>query len=163
MNKQEPLQLDSQLCFSLYACSRSISRMYRPLLDGIGLTYPQYLVMMVLWEKKESTVKELCEVLDLDSGTLTPMLKRMEVAGLLQRQRSKEDERIVKVQITEAGAALQVKAACIPEALLSASGLKAEDAVQLNQQIRSLLQQVNRINVSSEEEINYAKSGATSA
>jgi DNA-binding MarR family transcriptional regulator len=144
MNNHEMLKLDNQLCFSLYACSRAISRMYRPLLDELGLTYPQYLVMMVLWDKDETTVKELCDLLDLDSGTLTPMLKRMEGAGLLQRQRSKQDERVVVVRLTETGRALQEQAICIPQALVDSSGMQIEEMIQLQHQLKRMLQHVNQ-------------------
>ncbi|MNI00795.1 Organic hydroperoxide resistance transcriptional regulator [compost metagenome] len=143
MSDDEYLKLDNQLCFSLYACSRAISRMYRPLLDELGLTYPQYLVLLVLWEKSNSTVKELSELLDLDSGTLTPMLKRMEGAQLLLRQRSAEDERVVEVRITESGLALRDKAMCIPETLLGSVGMDIEGMVQLNRQIKTILSHVN--------------------
>jgi DNA-binding MarR family transcriptional regulator len=143
-NNHELLKLDNQLCFSLYACSRAISRMYRPLLDKIGLTYPQYLVMMVLWDKEESTVKELGELLDLDSGTLTPMLKRMEGAQLLQRQRSKQDERVVIVRLTETGRALQEQAICIPQALAKSSGMEFAEMFQLQQQLKRILEHVNQ-------------------
>lgn len=139
----EALKLDNQLCFSLYAASRAISRMYRPLLDELGITYPQYLVLLVLWERSQSTVKELSETLDLDSGTLTPMLKRMEAAGLIARQRSPEDERIVNVRITEAGLALQEKAVCIPQTLFASSGLPLDQLIAMNGQLKQLLKQIN--------------------
>lgn len=103
------LQLNEHLCFSLYACSRAISRLYRPLLEEMGITYPQYLVLLSLWESDGRTVKELGEQLDLDSGTLTPLLKRMETNELIRRVRSTEDERVVLVLLTEKGLALKGK------------------------------------------------------
>ncbi|MDO3411660.1 MarR family transcriptional regulator [Saccharibacillus sp. CPCC 101409] len=134
--------LDSHLCFSLYACSRAIFRMYRPLLDELNLTYPQYLVLLVLWDQQESSIKELSQLLSLDSGTLTPMLKRMETSGLLERSRSQEDERIVTVRITEKGRELQDRAACIPAAMLESSGLDPKQIGQLNESIRALMASV---------------------
>ena len=100
-DKYDVLRLDHQLCFPLYACAKEIVRRYKPFLDEIGLTYTQYITMMVLWEKKQVSVKELGESLFLDSGTLTPLLKKMEQKGLLTRERSKEDERVLLVTITE--------------------------------------------------------------
>ncbi|MCP1310629.1 MarR family winged helix-turn-helix transcriptional regulator [Paenibacillus tyrfis] len=144
-HNNEYLKLDNQLCFSLYACSRAISRMYRPLLDELGLTYPQYLVLLVLWEKEESTVKELSEILDLDSGTLTPMLKRMEAAGLVQRKRSREDERVVIVRIADKGLALQHKAVCIPQALFASSGMTLEQMTELNRQVKAMMVHVHEL------------------
>ncbi|WP_010494931.1 MarR family winged helix-turn-helix transcriptional regulator [Paenibacillus elgii] len=145
MSHNEYLKLDNQLCFSLYACSRAISRMYRPLLDELGLTYPQYLVLLVLWEKEESTVKELSEILDLDSGTLTPMLKRMEAAGLVQRKRSSEDERVVIVRIADKGLALQHKAVCIPQALFASSGMTLEQLAELNRQVKAMMTHIHEL------------------
>ncbi|MGB6101852.1 MAG: MarR family transcriptional regulator, partial [Comamonas sp.] len=101
----EALRLDRQLCFALYSASLAMTRLYKPLLDAIGLTYPQYLAMLVLWERDGLTVSELGERLSLDSGTLTPLLKRMEVAGLLQRERDAQDERCVRVVLTRTGRA----------------------------------------------------------
>lgn len=109
LNNNKEIKLEDQLCFSLYSCSRAILRLYRPFLDELNLTYPQYLVLLVLWEKQQSSIKELGKLLDLDSGTLTPMLKRMETAQLIERKRDKEDERIVLVSITEKGASIEKK------------------------------------------------------
>jgi MarR family transcriptional regulator, organic hydroperoxide resistance regulator len=133
------------LCFSIYACSRAISRMYRPLLENMGITYPQYLVLLVLWERSESTVKELGDELDLDSGTLTPLLKRMEANQLIIRERSKEDERVVIVKLTEAGAALKEEAECIPVSLLTASGMTIEELRKLNETIHMLSDKVVQV------------------
>ncbi len=140
---QQRLALDSHLCFSLYACSRAIFRMYRPLLDDLNLTYPQYLVLLVLWDCEESSIKELSQVLSLDSGTLTPMLKRMEASGLLERSRSLEDERIVTVRITDKGRELQDRASCIPTSMIESSGLDLEQINTLNETIRTLMSSVD--------------------
>ena len=130
--------LDNQLCFSLYAASLAMTKVYKPLLDTLGLTYPQYLVMLVLWEGDGLTVSALGERLSLDSGTLTPLLKRMEAAGWLARQRSGEDERRVHVVLTSSGRALQLRAAHIPGCVVAQSGLPLGEVVALNQQIRKL-------------------------
>lgn len=137
------LKLEDHLCFSLYACSRAILRLYRPYLDELHLTYPQYLVLVTLWVKQKSTIKELGEALSLDTGTLTPLLKRMEAAGLVERHRDKVDERIMNINITNAGKALQEKAACVPKSLLEASGMKLEELNDINATIKHLLQQIN--------------------
>lgn len=140
------LNLQDHLCFSLYACSRAISRMYRPLLKKLDLTYPQYLVLLVLWEKDEQTVKELGELLDLDSGTLTPLLKRMEGKKLIRRERPKTDERVVMVSLTEEGKALREEAVCIPASLFQSSGMSAEEIGALNETVKSLTERVSRFN-----------------
>lgn len=137
------LSLDDHLCFSLYACSRAIMRLYRPYLDELQLTYPQYLVLVTLWNKPKSTIKELGEALNLDTGTLTPLLKRMESAGLIERRRDTVDERVVNIYITQAGKAIQEKAACVPQSLLVASGMKEEELDEINSTIMSLLQKLN--------------------
>ncbi|PGT81208.1 MULTISPECIES: MarR family winged helix-turn-helix transcriptional regulator [Bacillaceae] len=143
MGNNEELKLDNQLCFSLYACSRAILRLYRPFLDEMNLTYPQYLVLLVLWEKQQSSVKELGELLELDSGTLTPMLKRMETAELIERRRDKADERVVLVTITEKGASIKEKAACVPQSLLNSSGMSVDEILALNKAIKHLSLQVH--------------------
>lgn len=112
------LRLDDQLCFALYAASRRVVQAYQPLLAPLGLTYPQYLVMLVLWEEDGASVKRLGERLQLDSGTLTPLLKRMEAAGLLTRARDRADERVVRIRLTAEGRALEARAAGVPKALL---------------------------------------------
>lgn len=127
MNREdELLKLDNQLCFVLYAASRAVTQMYRPLLEGLGLTYPQYLVMLVLWEKDGLTVKELGEKLQLDSGTLTPLLKKLEVKGLVNRQRDKKDERRVLITLLDKGKDLKKHAVKVPEELLCRSGISLE-------------------------------------
>jgi len=138
----ERLKLDNQLCFAIYACSRELTKAYRPLLDELGVTYPQYLALLVLWEKDGVTVKELGERLYLDSGTLTPLLKRMEAAKFVVRKRSGDDERKVIVTLTEEGKALQAKACTVPERLLEQSGLSADHFAQLLQDFKGLLAQV---------------------
>ncbi|QDH23753.1 MULTISPECIES: MarR family winged helix-turn-helix transcriptional regulator [Saccharibacillus] len=117
--------------------------MYRPLLDDLNLTYPQYLVLLVLWDCEESSIKELSQVLSLDSGTLTPMLKRMEASGLLERSRSLEDERIVTVRITDKGRELQDRASCIPTSMIESSGLDLQQINTLNETIRTLMASVD--------------------
>ena len=143
MSKDERLRLDSQLCFSIYACSREIIGLYRPLLEDMGLTYPQYLVMLVLWEHTECSVKELGQLLYLDSGTLTPMLKRMEANDLVRRFRSQKDERVVLVSLTEKGASLKEKAYCIPEELFAKSGLSADEMNDMLTRLQALTKQMN--------------------
>jgi len=127
----ESLKLENQLCFPLYAASREILRKYTPLLKKIDLTYTQYIVMMVLWEKSELTVGELGKKLYLDTGTLSPLLKTMEEKGLLERNRSKADERIVTVKITEKGEELQKEAMSVPEEMGKCIHLEADEAKAL--------------------------------
>lgn len=127
----EALKLKNQLCFPLYACAKEVVRRYTPLLEPLGLTYTQYIAMLVMWEHKSITVKDLGKLLYLDSGTLTPMLKKMEKAGLLVRERSKEDERQVIVTITEAGEDLKAEAEEIPVKMARCVTLDNEEAVQL--------------------------------
>src|SRR6266481_8689915 len=115
-----PLLLDNQLCFAVYSTAHAFNRVYKPLLDRLGLTYPQYLVMLVLWERDGVPVKDIGERLFLDSGTLTPLLKRLEAAGLIKRTRS-EDERQVLIALTPQGHALQEKARSVPQSILAAS------------------------------------------
>lgn len=123
----ENLKLKNQLCFPLYACSREIIKMYKPHLDNIRLTYTQYIAMMVLWEEESCTVKELGQRLFLDSGTLTPLLKRLEQEGLVTRERSSEDERSLIVTITEKGTSLKDEATCIPTKMAEDLNLSSEE------------------------------------
>jgi MarR family transcriptional regulator, organic hydroperoxide resistance regulator len=125
------LRLDEQLCFALYAAHRAVTVRYRPLLNRLGLTYPQYLVMLVLWEGDGVVVRELGERLQLDSGTLSPLLKRLEAAGLLLRRRRGEDERSVTISLTERGEALRADAAGVPAAIAAATGLDADERDRL--------------------------------
>src|SRR5271169_3632534 len=117
----QPLQLGNQLCFAIYSAAHAFNRVYKPLLDRLGLTYPQYLVMLALWERDGVPVKDIGERLFLDSGTLTPLLKRMEAAHLLKRTRSAEDERQVLISLTSQGQTLREKARAVPQAILAAS------------------------------------------
>lgn len=130
-NKYECLKLSNQLCFPLYACSREVVKRYTPYLDKLGLTYTQYVAMMVLWERKSVTVKEAGILLHLDSGTLTPLFKRLEEKGLVTRSRSQEDERSLIVSVTEAGEALKAKAVDIPAKLAACNSLSADESQQL--------------------------------
>ena len=130
-SKYEALKLENQICFPLYACSREIIKQYKPFLDKIDLTYTQYITMMVLWEKKSINVKALGRCLYLDSGTLTPLLKKLEAKGLVTRQRSAEDERNLIVTITQRGEALKEAAVAIPEQMAKCSTLDPEEAVML--------------------------------
>ncbi len=125
--------LHRQVCFSLYAASRAATAVYRPLLEELGLTYPQYLVLTVLWEKDGSSVRDLGQALELDSGTLSPLLKRLEAAGLLRRNRSAADERRVEVHLTEKGRALQEQALPLPERVAAAAGLEPQELRTLQQ------------------------------
>jgi DNA-binding MarR family transcriptional regulator len=131
------LQLDNQLCFALYSTSLAMTKLYKPLLEELGLTYPQYLAMLVLWEQDGLTVSELGERLYLDSGTLTPLLKRMEAAGLVSRIRAVEDERRVHITLTAAGRKLKARAAKIPGCILSATQCSIPELVSLTQQVQS--------------------------
>lgn len=132
------LQLDRQLCFALYSSSLAMTRLYKPLLEPLGLTYPQYLVLLVLWEQDGQSVGTLGEKLFLDSGTLTPLLKRMEQAGWLSRQRAADDERRVIVRLTPAGLALRDQACPLPPKLLTASGCAAAELADLVSQLHVL-------------------------
>jgi MarR family transcriptional regulator, organic hydroperoxide resistance regulator len=132
------LLLDHQLCFALYSTAHAFNRVYKPLLDRLGLTYPQYLVMLVLWEHDDIPVKEIGEKLFLDSGTLTPLLKRLEVAGLLKRTRSKDDERQVLIALTVQGQALRDKAKTLPQAILAASGCSVGELSAMKNELVAL-------------------------
>ena len=141
-NRYECLKLENQLCFPLYACSKEVIRQYKPFLDAIDLTYTQYITMMVLWEKKEVTVKELGTLLYLDSGTLTPVLKKLEEKNYVTRNRSKEDERNLIVSITQAGEELKEQAVQIPEKLRACVDMKPQEAQQLYQLLYGLLEKL---------------------
>ena len=138
----EHLLLDQQLCFALYAASRSVTGLYRPLLDPLGLTYPQYLVMLVLWEQDGLTVRELGLRLQLDSGTLTPLLKRLQAAGLVSRQRRVEDEREVDIRLTDAGLALREQASAIPACMAQRLQLSLEQMQDLRDELKRLTRQL---------------------
>ncbi|MFJ8856609.1 MarR family winged helix-turn-helix transcriptional regulator [Streptomyces sp. NPDC102437] len=136
------LLLQDQLCFALYAASRAVTTRYRPLLDELGLTYPQYLVMLVLWEQGSVSVRELGTALQLESSTLSPLLKRLEAGGLIRRERRAEDERSVAVHLTPAGADLQEKARAVPLAIGEAMGLTPEQDATAKHLLRLLTENV---------------------
>jgi len=131
-------QLDNQLCFAMYSASLAMTRLYKPLLEKLGLTYPQYIVMLALWERDGVMVSELGERLSLDSGTLTPLLKRLETSGFVARVRDVADERRVHVTLTAVGRKLKTRAAGVPACLLAASQCSVPELVQLTQQIQTL-------------------------
>jgi DNA-binding MarR family transcriptional regulator len=135
----EALKLENQLCFPLYACAREVVKKYKPFLDDIDLTYTQYVTMMVLWEKPSVTSKEIGERLHLDSGTLTPVIKKLAEKGLVTRARSAEDERNLVVTLTDAGLALRDRAACIPGQMGQCICLSPEDAATLYRILYQLL------------------------
>lgn len=142
-NKYDALKIENQLCFPLYACSREVVKRYTPFLDEIDLTYTQYIVMMVLWDRKSVTVKELGQILYLDSGTLTPLLKKMEAKGLLSRKRSEADERNLIVTITEKGELLRENAVSVPGKIAQCVMLEPEEAMTLYRLLYKLLDQMN--------------------
>ncbi len=130
--------LNEQICFTLYATSMAITRAYKPLLDELGLTYPQYLVLSVLGETGGATIGGIAARLDLESSTVTPLVKRLEAAGLVARRRGVEDERKVEVTMTQAGQALLERSGCLNDALLERSGMEGEDLGALNRQVQAL-------------------------
>jgi MarR family transcriptional regulator, organic hydroperoxide resistance regulator len=134
------LRLDQQLCFALYASSLAMTKLYKPLLAPLGLTYPQYLVMLVLWEQDDRAVHELGELLQLDSGTLTPLLKRLEASGLISRQRDQADERRVRIRLTDAGQRLKQAASSIPVSVMCQVGGELDAMVELRQRLHALRQ-----------------------
>ncbi|MEQ8380423.1 MarR family winged helix-turn-helix transcriptional regulator [Parvibaculum sp.] len=135
---EDPLGLDNQLCFALYSSSLLMTKLYKPLLAEIGLTYPQYLAMLALWEEDGVTVSRLGERLYLDSGTLTPLLKRLETAELVTRERNEKDERQVLVRLTPAGKALKRQAAGIPKKVAVASGMSLDEILSLRKRLKKL-------------------------
>jgi DNA-binding MarR family transcriptional regulator len=132
------LKLDNQLCFTLYSASLAMNKVYRKLLAPLGLTYPQYLVMLVLWERDELTVSEIGERLFLDSATLTPLLKRLEASGLLTRTRSADDERQVVIALSRSGKALKARAVEVPEGVFCAAALGVDQLGQIKSRLESL-------------------------
>ncbi len=139
MTAYENLKLDNQLCFALYAATHSLTRAYRNALERSGITYTQYLVMLVLWENNNISVGKIAQRLELDSGTLTPMLKRLETAGLVKRLRSVDDERIVEISLTEAGNALQHEIAQVQHGVACKTGLDIEEYKQLIEALHRLV------------------------
>lgn len=138
----DALKLENQLCFPIYACSREIIKKYKPLLEPLGLTYTQYIAMMVLWEKDDITVKQLGEKLYLDSGTLTPVLKKMEAEGFIIRERRTEDERNVYITLTDKGTVLKDQAINVPEQLAKCINLSPEELKMLYKLVYKLLDNV---------------------
>ena len=137
-------KLGNQICFPLYVIAKEITGMYRPYLDELDLTYSQYLVMMVLWENDGLTVNQIGEKLYLDSGTLTPLLKRLEVKSLLQKKKKKEDERVVEVSLTEQGKNLQMKACAIPGKMVEKLNISADDLAELKTTVDKILNKIEK-------------------
>ncbi len=135
---QAPLKLDSFLCFAIYAANHAFNRVYKPLLDRLKLTYPQYLAMAILWEQDDQTVGDLGEKLFLESSTLTPMLKRLEALKYISRIRDRDDERQVRVRLTKTGLALREKAEAIPACIIEATGLNPDGVSKLKEEITKL-------------------------
>ncbi|WP_431511141.1 MarR family winged helix-turn-helix transcriptional regulator [Variovorax sp. DAIF25] len=144
LTQDELLKLDNQLCFAMYSASLAMTRLYKPLLDKLGLTYPQYLVMLALWEKDGPMVSELGERVSLDSGTLTPLLKRLEANGFVARVRDVADERRVHITLTAAGRRLKARAGHVPECLLAASECSVPELVDLTHQIQTLRDRIRK-------------------
>ncbi len=138
------LGLDNQVCFSVYALSRQITQHYRPILDELDITYPQYLTLLVLWEQERQSVNQLGEKLHLDSGTLTPMLKRLEQKGLIKRERSVSDERVVQISLSEKGSQLRYLACAIPQKLLASLNITQEELSQLHLIVKKILGQARQ-------------------
>jgi MarR family transcriptional regulator, organic hydroperoxide resistance regulator len=139
----QPLRLDNQICFAVYSATHAFNRVYKPLLDRLGLTYPQYLVMLVLWERDGVPLKDIGERLFLDSGTLTPLLKRLEAALLIKRTRSTEDERQVLINLTPQGLALKEKARALPQSILAASACSVDELIAIKNEIVALRDRLN--------------------
>lgn len=140
---ENKLMLSNQICFPVYTLAKEIVNQYRPLLDDLDLTYPQYLVMLVLWEEQAQTVNQLGEKLKLDSGTLTPLLKRMAQKGLVARNRDAADERVVNITLTKEGKKLKAKALCIPEQLIASLNVSVKDLLVLKNTIEKILSNYN--------------------
>jgi len=142
MNKYESIKLDNQLCFSLYAASREIIKLYKPFLDKFNLTYTQYVAMLVLWEDEKSTVKDIGKRLHLDSGTLTPLLKKIESMGLIKRYRDVNDDRVVVVELTEEGRNLKEEVLDVPREMACKTKLPREELIELKMRLDSLLRAI---------------------
>lgn len=134
----DPLPLDAQLCFSLYSTTIAINRLYKPMLDSLGITYPQYLVLSTLWEAEGQTISAIADRLALEPSTITPLMKRLEAAGFVSRQRNPEDERQVRVFLTAKGKALRSQASCLTDSLLENSKLSIPEMIALNDQVQRL-------------------------
>ena len=144
MDQHKTPQLGNQLCFPLYVIAKEITGLYRPLLEELDITYPQYLVMMVLWEHQRLTVNQIGEKLFLDSGTITPLLKRLEAKSYIVRQRKIEDERVVEISLTDEGERLPDKACLIPEKMNDRLDLSETDVQELKQAVSKLLDKINK-------------------
>jgi DNA-binding MarR family transcriptional regulator len=142
---EQALRLDNQICFAVYSAAHAFNRVYKPLLDRLGLTYPQYLVMLVLWERDNIPLKDIGERLFLDSGTLTPLLKRLEGADLIKRTRSTADERQVLIELTREGHALREKAKAVPQSILAASACSVGELVAMKNEIVALRNRLNAV------------------
>ncbi|MCE4563135.1 MarR family transcriptional regulator [Maribellus sp. CM-23] len=142
---EEKLQLKSQVCFPIYSLSREIINRYRPFLDELDITYPQYLVLMVLWENEVQTVNQIGEKLNLDSGTLTPLLKRLEAKELIHRCRRRSDERVVEITLTEKASSLKSKAVLVPEKVVNDIGLTSEDLEDLKRIVTKILNKTKNL------------------
>lgn len=142
MSKYEDLKLDNQLCFSLYAASREVIKLYKPCLDKFNLTYTQYIAMLVLWEDEKSTVKEIGKRLHLDSGTLTPLLKKLEGMGLIKRYRDSNDDRVVIVELTEEGRSLKQEIICVPKEMACRINLSRNEIEKLKDELDNLLEKL---------------------
>ena len=138
-----PLMLDNQLCFAVYSTAHAFNRVYKPLLDRLGLTYPQYLVMLVLWERDDVPIKDIGERLFLDSGTLTPLLKRLEAAELIRRTRNADDERQVLIALTSQGQTLREKAKAVPQGILAASACSVSELMTMKNDLVALRDKLN--------------------
>lgn len=144
MSDPQPVPLDDQLCFSLYAASIAINRLYKPMLDEMGITYPQYLVLSAIAEQREMTIGAIAERLSLESSTVTPPVKRLEQAGLVERQRGKTDERQVHVRLTDAGRTLIQESRCLGDTLMERSGMTSEQFQSFNRQVQAFLDTLAR-------------------
>ena len=147
ITSNDPLALDNQLCFALYSASLAMTKTYKPYLNKLGLTYPQYLVMLVLWQQDDVLVKAIGERLYLDSGTLTPLLKRLEASSLIARTRDEADERQVRITLTKEGRSLKKKAQCIPQQILCASGQTHGAIQELREQLTAIRNDLARSHV----------------
>jgi DNA-binding MarR family transcriptional regulator len=145
MAADQPLRLDNQICFAVYSAAHAFNRVYKPLLERLGLTYPQYLVMLVLWERDGVPLKDVGERLFLDSGTLTPLLKRLEAAEFVKRTRSTADERQVLIALTPQGLALKEKARAVPQSILAATACSAGELLSLKNEIVALRDRLNAV------------------
>lgn len=144
MNRDDALKLDNQTCFALYACSREITKLYRPFLDELGITYTQYVALLALWEQDDVTVKQLGARLYLDSGTLTPLLKKMEAAGLVERARDPSDERNVRIRLTGDGLQLKERAYEVPGKAFCLAGVPAEESEELRDRLAAFLRRIHQ-------------------